>query len=310
MTRKTRDVLTAALCVALMWAANGTAAESSRSADLSAVTGSADVFRDAYHKGDAKAIGALFSPAAEFIDSGGDIYHGSAAIETAFAELFAETQPGRMKIDVEAVRYLGPGVLAEEGTTTVIPNGQEAATKNRYVAIHVKQQDGKWLIVSARSQSLEFLAPGEHLKELAWLVGNWVDESDESRVETSWRWSDDGNFLIGEFNVGIEGISIMGGTHRIGWDPVRKQIRSWVFDSEGGFVEGYWSNLGDHWVMKSTGARPDGTVGSATFTYRRGGDDLFSLEMKDRIIGGEREPDMKITVVRQPPEPGQGINQR
>ena len=29
-------------------------------------------------------------------------------------------------------------------------------------------------------------------------------------------------------------------TQRIGWDPAAKQIRSWEFDSEGGFGEGTW----------------------------------------------------------------------
>ena len=45
---------------------------------------------------------------------------------------------------------------------------------------------------------------------------------------------------------------------RIGWDPLARQIRSWEFDSEGGFGEGKWSRDGERWVIKHTGVRPEG----------------------------------------------------
>ena len=32
---------------------------------------------------------------------------------------------------------------------------------------------------------------------------------------------------------------------RIGWDPVKRQFKSWVFDTEGGFVEAYWTRDGN-----------------------------------------------------------------
>ena len=34
-------------------------------------------------------------------------------------------------------------------------------------------------------------------------------------------------------------------TQRIGWDPVADHIRSWEFDSEGGFGEGKWGGDGE-----------------------------------------------------------------
>ena len=56
----------------------------------------------------------------------------------------------------------------------------------------------------------------------------------------------------------------MTGTQRIGWDPVTRNIRSWVFDSEGGFGEGVWTREGNKWIVKKTGVTGDGKIASAT----------------------------------------------
>jgi hypothetical protein len=37
----------------------------------------------------------------------------------------------------------------------------------------------------------------------------------------------------------------------IGWDPDRQQIRSWIFDSNGGFGESTWANDGEHWLIQA-----------------------------------------------------------
>ena len=85
----------------------------------------------------------------------------------------------------------------------------------------------------------EELEPGlphqERLKELEWLVGDWIDESSESVIHGTCRWSADKNFLLRDFTIQSEGKPVMTVTQRIGWDPLSKQIKSWVFDSEGGY---------------------------------------------------------------------------
>ncbi len=47
------------------------------------------------------------------------------------------------------------------------------------------------------------LTPHERLQELAWLVGEWVDEGDEGVVETSCHWGDDKSYLIRKFTMRI-----------------------------------------------------------------------------------------------------------
>ena len=74
----------------------------------------------------------------------------------------------------------------------------------------------------------------------------------------------------------------MSGTQRIGWDPRHKQIRSWVFDSDGGFSEGFWSRDGERWVMKSTGVLKDGRAASATNVLTRVNRDTMNWTSVDR----------------------------
>ncbi len=44
----------------------------------------------------------------------------------------------------------------------------------------------------------------------------------------------------------------MKSSQRLGWDPVQQKIRSWTFDADGGFSEGYWTPTENGWIVKST----------------------------------------------------------
>ena len=42
------------------------------------------------------------------------------------------------------------------------------------------------------------------------------------------------------------------------WDPALKKLRSWTFDSEGGFFNGLWTKDGNQWLLTSAGVKADG----------------------------------------------------
>ena len=92
----------------------------------------------------------------------------------------------------------------------------------------------------------------EHLKPLAWLIGTWedVDEEDDVSVETSNDWETNHNFIIQDFKVQRGGQEEMSGQQIIGWDPYLKAIRSWVFNTDGGFAEGLWHQVDANWVLE------------------------------------------------------------
>jgi hypothetical protein len=156
---------------------------------------------------------------------------------------------------------------------------------------------------SVRETSLPEASPHEQLKQLEWLVGEWLDESPTEVVEHSFKWSEDGHYLLGTFVVQWEGLPAMKGDVRIGWDPLTKQIKSWIFDTEGGRAEGVWTRVDDGWVVKMTGVRPDGTTASATNSYVPLRRDQYQYSSVDRIVGGQQEPDQTVRIVRKPPQP-------
>jgi hypothetical protein len=124
-------------------------------------------------------------------------------------------------------------------------------------------------------------------------------------VKTSWKWSDDGVALTAAFTTrDPEGV-VRSGTHRIGWDAERKQFRSWIFDSTGGFADGWWSPGADGtWSVRLTGVDAAGERIAATLTYSADGPDNLTIGQHDRTRGGEGLPAIETRVVRAPPAPG------
>lgn len=237
------------------------------------------------------------------VNAAGDVTHGRIAIEEMFEAAFASSPGAKMEIEVESIRSIGPGLLVEDGTTIVTRVPGEAPERSRYTVTHIKQ-DGKWRMASARDITVVAPSNVERLQQLEWLIGEWVDESPEAVVTSNYRWSDDGNFILNEFSAKIGGRPATSGTQRIGWDPLANQIRSWVFDSTGGYGEGLWTRDDDRWVIKQRNVTSDGLVGSATNVLTRIDQDRWGWQSYDRMVGGELTPEIEqVVVVRRPPKP-------
>ena len=242
----------------------------------------------------------------------GRAVNGRAAIEQVFASSFQEYPGNTIEVKTENLRFLGADSAIEEGTATITnpPTASEprgSSETNRYSVAYVKR-DGKWLQDSVRDyplpESIVELTAHEHLQELEWLIGDWVDESDEAEVHTTCRWSENQSFLLRSFQVRIRGRAALGGSQRIGWDPRLKQIRSWVFDSDGGFSESLWSRDGERWVIKTMGILKDGRTASATNVLTRINKDTMKWASADRTFGADVLADAEeITLVREPPKP-------
>jgi uncharacterized protein (TIGR02246 family) len=273
-----------------------------RSADETAIRANIAKFVKAYNAGDAKAVAALFAPDGQIEDKEGDVTEGREAIAQTFKDLFADLPEKKIDVSVESIRFLGPDVALEVGSTKETPSPNEPPEIDRYTVVHVKR-DGKWQMALARDEEGPPPTAYERLKPLAWLVGDWVDDGGSTVVNSTCRWSDDRNFLLQEFKMKMNGRDAMNVSQRIGWDPIGKHIHSWVFDSEGGYGESEWIRDGDSWIIKATGVRPDGTTGSATNLLTPTGKDGYIWRSTDRIVGDERQPATEVKVVRKPPQP-------
>ncbi|MCU1376842.1 MAG: hypothetical protein JWO68_4128 [Actinomycetia bacterium] len=262
-------------------------------------------FTKAFNAGAAAAAAATFAEDALAVDEQGERAEGREAIRDRLAASFADSPGTTISIKVEALRFLGPDTALEEGRTTLtLAAGGGLPDESRFTVIYVKR-DGHWLQSAVRDEPVHDLTPHDRLKELEWLVGEWVNESQDAVVHTTCKWADNGNFLTREFTMKTYGQPVLSGTQRIGWDPVRKQFKTWIFDTEGGFGEGYFSRNGDEWVIKAEGVRQDGRHASVTNILRRLGKDHASWQSVDRTLGDVAMPGIeKFTLVRKPPAAG------
>lgn len=270
-------------------------------ADDAAIRANVAAFLKAYNSGNAKAIAALFTADGQVEDQDGNVHEGREAIAATFANVFKTTPDKRLEVFIESIRFIGADIAVEKGTTRETI-GDEPPDYDRYTVVHVKR-DGKWLMALARDEEGPAGSGSEKLRPLAFLIGDWVDDGGSTVVRSTCRWSKDKNFLLLDFKVTVNGKPSMDISQRIGWDPLHKRIRSWVFDSEGGFGESFWTRDGAGWIIKATAVRPDGTTASATNRLVPSGHDAYVWRSFDRVVGDETEPAIEVKVVRKPPQP-------
>jgi uncharacterized protein (TIGR02246 family) len=256
-------------------------------------------YMEAYDKGDAKALAEFYAEDVDYIDQDGAETKGREAIEKLLAANFQANPGVTLNMNIDEVKLLTPDVRINRGVAVVTPK-DGAAVATRYVVTSVKKGD-RWLI----SQLTETDAPAPNaysrLQELEWLVGNWENKAGDLTVETKIEWAGDKNFLTRKFQVKGSDQEETDGWEIIGWDPARQQIRSWIFDSNGGFGESTWSNDGEHWLIRASNVLPDGGHSTAEHVLTKVDDNKFSWETQNRSLNGDPQPSLdKIEVERQP----------
>lgn len=277
------------------------AADQQSSPDEAAIQDAAVKFVDAYNEKNAAAIAALFDAKARVEEADGTVIEGGDAIREAFTAAFEDDPDGQIGLSMESLTMLTPDIAVEQGATEFYPDGETLTSRGRYLVVHQKK-DGAWRMISARSLEKEVLSNYEYLRDLEWLVGDWIDEDATETVETNFHWDEGRNFLIQEFQVVRGSELLLKGSQRLGWDPQKKQIRGWVFDSEGGFADSSWVQTDDAWVVTTSGVSSDGASKSETRTLVPGVDRVEVL-IANRTLGGKSQSDLAFTMVRRPPLP-------
>ena len=243
---------------------------------------------------------AFFLPKGEWIDEEGTVYQGQEQIKEVLKTYFEKFPGAKMTLDVESVRVVGP-VAIEEGTRTMTGGKAGGTATIRYIAVYAKGEGG-WQVASVRDFADDPApTPHDRLQPLAWLVGDWVNEGSGVIVKISYKWSEDTNFLLADYHVTSGEDVLMKSTQRIGWDPLSGKVKSWMFDADGGYATGDWTQLPEGWVIKSAAVMPDGTTGSATISITASDPSRFTMKGTDRIVGDTRDDDFEVTVARKPP---------
>ncbi|EMI16212.1 Steroid delta5-4-isomerase [Rhodopirellula maiorica SM1] len=268
-----------------------------QASDEAAIRKEVEAYVTAFNQGNAKALAAMWSPEAVYTNPlSGEQVVGREAIEQQFAAIFTENQGAKLAATTNAIQFISPGVALEQGTAMVSREGKEPE-ESGYQAVYVKQ-DGKWLLDRVSEEEIPVaVSSPNRLEELDWLIGTWIDEDDEARIVSSYRWTKNRNFISQMFSLTIGDRIEHSGMQIIGWDPAAERIRSWVFDSDGGFGEGVWDQHDKAWHIQATGTLPDGSQSSSTNIVTYVDDNTFTWQSVNRIVDGELLPNVDEVVV-------------
>lgn len=260
--------------------------------EKAAVLANARAYEAAYARADVKALADFFAEDAEYTSEDGTTLNGRAAIEESIRTSLAGRKGGKIAITVDAVRVLSPDVVSEKGSTAVTPKTGEASA-SLYSAIHVKN-DGKWKIAQLVESPVPAATAGDRLAELGWLIGEWeeTDKTNDLQVRSHFVWARGGNFITRNVAVKRGDETTLEGWQIIGWDPIEERIRSWTFDSAGGFAEGTWTREGERWLQREVGVAADGSRTGADNTFTKLTADRFAWESNNRTLDGVPQPNI------------------
>jgi uncharacterized protein (TIGR02246 family) len=264
-----------------------------------AVRQTAQAFADAFNKADAKAVAALWTPDGDYL-IGLDSVEGRDKIQKLYEEFFKAHPGSKMTVKVDSVRTIAPSVALEEGTAKVSESKNGPPTASKYSAIHVKQNDGKWLMASVQEFESRPVFESD-LNDLAWLIGTWQASEEGGRVEITYQWtSNHKNFIRGETKSspknGEPASAGDGGTQIIGRDPHTGQIISWFFNADGGHGFGAWTPNENRWMIDTQGVTGNGVPSEAVNVLHHASDSVMSWQSSHRAHGDEILPDLKEVV--------------
>jgi len=291
-------------------------AQAQSSDDEKAIRAAGVAYQEALTKGDGKALAALWTADGDIVDAHGMVMKGRDTMAlTAPAAPGAQTPTFR--IHDTSLRFLTPDVALEDGMIDIVVPGSGAPLSGRFSATWVRQ-GGAWKLAGLREAQLPGSTGMAQLADLDWMVGDWtvVDNAPaESKaaprpaMEVSVRWNAGRTYLLRDMKItpavaaGEPPAAPLHVTQRIGWDPLSRQIRSWVFSADGGHGEAFWSHDGSSWVARTTAVLPDGSQTASLNVYTYDGKDRCTWQSFHTHAGGEHLPPVNMTMIRKPGSP-------
>lgn len=258
-------------------------------------------YGDAYRKGDVEKILAFWAADCEFVDDEGAVTKGKEELGKLFTAAMAERKLESFTAKVTSLRILG-NLAMVDGTATVTEKDGLPETGG-FQSVWTKV-NGQWLVTSVRDLPSDAPAvapePGAKLEPLERLIGTWVHKEQDTEVTIVCRRASKKAFLLAEQTVKVKGVETLSLTIIIGWDPELETVRSWMFDSAGGFGDGLWGRKGNEWTVDTSAVRADGRSASSLNVWHFVDNNTLEWSATNREIDGEELPDLKAKYVRQP----------
>jgi len=265
-------------------------------------------YEKAFNAGDAKGIGALWKSDGEFIGPLGDRIVGREAIEKLFQDFFSRNPGEKLSIKVLSLKEEEEGrVVVAEIMPEVSPPPPGNLGPNKATIVLIRSGEN-WLIEGVKEKP-NVPASYEHLKDLDWIVGSWStqapsgaesDTTSKVDIHSAYQWTANKSFLTRTFTTHIQQLELHG-TEIIGWDPRAKAIRSWSFESTGGFTESSWKRDqpdGKQWTIEMKGVLANGDTISSTTTLTKVDDNAITIQSHKRMRGGNPQPDISPLTLR------------
>ena len=265
--------------------------------DAAGVRAAAKEYLGAVQRGDQGALKRLWTPTGDYVDATGQLFKA----EELIGQLTAESSPKNSTTANDAsetkLRFVTPDVAIEDGVAAGSTN-DSGGVMGRFTAVWVRR-DGKWLLDSLREAAVATApAVNEHLAPLGFLLGEWTGKMDEGDILVSANWSDAGNYLLREFVIRSRSGEKIGGTQRIGWDPVTNQIKSWSFDSQGGLGKDIWRRDGNRWIVESSDVMANGKTATSSASYTPTSEGRFLWESAGGNVAGAKVKPVRVEFTR------------
>jgi uncharacterized protein (TIGR02246 family) len=258
----------------------GSAGARGDSNDRIQIQTSASSFADAFNKGDAKAVAAMWTENGELRLPDGQTVVGRAAIEEDYAKFFKANAGAKIEILVKSIRFPAKDLAVEEGLLRSWRGSKDLPSSTSYVAVHVREKD-QWKI----ALSSETGAGQDRLEDLDWLLGEWTTKVKDGTMKLSFKRDPKKPVIQATFTRTAAGKEPVVGTIRIALDPETGQIRSWGFEDDGAHSQALWVCDGKSWILDSRGVLADGTPTAERLVLQRVGPDVITWRAIDRIVG-------------------------
>lgn len=285
-------------CTRILAQDTATSAAAGAGPDETAIRRSVEDFVAAFKRHDATAVADMWTEDGEYVDEVGQKYVGREAIKQEYERFFQNNRETELRVNVDSIRIITPSVAIEDGSAVLEPPPAGAPGSSKYIAVHVKQDDGRWLLASVRDSRVEVPSTYGHLQELEPLVGTWTAEHAGKRADVSCHWNPHKSFLERRFVVTRDGVMISSSTEIIGWDPITQQVTSWTFSTDGGRAIGTWTALEDGWRVRSEGLTADGVRTEATDVWAPLLDGALGWQSTRRSVGGAAVGDARHVVLK------------
>lgn len=261
-----------------------------------AIRQSSQAFVEAFNKGDAKAVAALWTDDGDYTDESGRTFKGREAIEKEYASFFAANKGVQIKVIVDSVKLLGDGAAIEDGRAYLEP-APGAPAISKYTAAHVKV-GSEWLMATVRDSRVELPSAYKNVADLEWLIGTWTAEDHGAKTVSVCRWIANKSFVERAYTITNHDGTTSSGLQLIGWNPQGEHVQSWNFSSDGGHAIGVWSPRDGGWEAEVRGVTGAGVSTTATNHLRRLDDNAYVWQSINRTANGQPLPDSDEVVLR------------